>query len=63
MFLQKLSIKKIIYIFLFVISSFSYIGWLSNSLEKKRDLLSFSSAYSKDNFINVLKLRIMIILI
>ena len=57
MFLKKLSIKKIIYSFLFVISGFSYIGWLSNSLEKKRSLLSFNSFYSKDNFINVIKVE------
>lgn len=54
MFLQKLKIKKLIYIVLFVISGFSYVGWLSFDIEKKRQFLSSSLGYSKDNFIKVL---------
>jgi hypothetical protein len=54
MFLQKLKIKKLIYIVLFVISGFSYVSWLSFDIEKKRQFLSSSLGYSKDNFIKVL---------
>lgn len=38
MFLEKMKIKQIIFLVLFFISCFSYIGWLSFSLEKKRSL-------------------------
>ena len=54
MFLKKLSIKKIFYGILFSISSFSYIGWLSFDLEKKKDLLDLSLNFSDSNIVKVL---------
>lgn len=54
MFLKKLSIKKIFYGILFGISSFSYIGWLSFDLEKKKDLLNSSLNFSDSDIVKVL---------
>jgi NADH-quinone oxidoreductase subunit H len=54
MFLKKLNIKKVFYGILFVISSFSYIGWLSFDSEKKKDLLNLSLNFNNSEVVKVL---------
>lgn len=56
MFLEKMKIKKIIYLVLLFISCFSYIGWLSFSLEKKSYLVKSSLNLKEDVNLKILEI-------